>query len=120
MTQNLVTMKSKLLLSLLRPGTILGTLVILGIVGYSIFAALPYLEGPAITVHETTVNGVTTISGTTARVSYLSIDGSSIPLEVNGSFSAVRAYPPGYTALTVSVTDRFGRTLTKTITFVNQ
>jgi hypothetical protein len=111
---------SRLRSTLLKPGVILGILGSIVVVGYSLFAALPYLEGPSLTVHETTTQGLTVISGTTARVSFLSIDGAAVPFSEDGSFSATRAYPPGYTALQVSVTDRFGRTLTKTLTFVTQ
>ena len=90
------------------------------VVGYSFFAALPYLEGPALSVHETTTQGLTVISGTTARVSFLSIDGAPVSLSENGAFSARRAYPSGYTDVQVSVTDRFGRTISKTLTFLNK
>ncbi len=102
-----------------RAGALLAALGFIIIVGYSFYAALPYLEGPSLSVHETTQNGLTTVSGTTARVSFLSIDDAPVPLSVDGSFSAERAYPAGYTAIQVTVRDRFGRSLTKTVSFVN-
>ena len=89
------------------------------IVGYTAYAALPYLLGPSLSVSATNQDGITTIAGRAARVSYLSIDGGSVPLKEDGSFTAQRAFPPGYTALTVSVKDRFGRSLTRTIKFIN-
>jgi hypothetical protein len=103
-----------------RTGLLLGIAAIAIIGGYTLYAALPYLLGPALSVTAHTENSLTTIVGKTDRVSYLSIDGGAVPLAEDGSFSAVRAFPPGYTAITISVKDRFGRVLTKTITFINQ
>jgi len=102
-----------------RASVLIGLCAALIIVGYSFYAGLPYLMGPSLTVTEITENGETTISGGTARVSYLTIDGGEVPLEKDGSFRAVRSYPSGYTAVQVSVKDRFGRTYTKTLSFLN-
>ena len=89
-------------------------------IGYTFYAGLPYLLGPSLTVMETTTNTTTTVSGMTKRVSFLTIDDSPVALQEDGSFMVKRAYPVGYTAVVVSVRDRFGRTLTKTLTFVNK
>lgn len=98
---------------------IVGAVAAIIIIGYTLYAILPYLLGPALTVSETTTNGETTIVGSAERVSYLSIDGLNVPLQEDGTFSAERTYPPGYTAITVSAKDRFGRTISKILTFVN-
>ena len=97
-----------------------GVLAAIVIVGYTFYATLPYLLGPSLAVTERTENGETTVAGMTARVSYLSIDGLNVPLSEDGSFSAKRAYPVGYTAITVSAKDRFGRIISKTLTFLNK
>ncbi len=102
-----------------RPGMVAVALGVLIIVGYTLYAGLPYLLGSALTVSETTIRGITTVSGATERVAFLSVDGAPVPLQEDGSFSVERAYPLGYTAVVVSVRDRFGRTLTKTLTFLN-
>ena len=101
-------------------GALIGIVAAFIICGYTLYAALPYLLGPSLSVTQTTENGETTVSGGTARVSFLSIDDAPVPLSEDGSFSVRRAYPLGYTAIKVSVKDRFGRSLTKTITFVNK
>jgi hypothetical protein len=89
------------------------------IVAYTILAAFPFLQGPLLSLNPVeTVEGVTRISGHTSRVSYLSINGLPVALSEDGNFSVERAYPTGYTAVTVLATDRFGRTLTKDLTFV--
>ncbi|MBI3573502.1 hypothetical protein HY090_00440 [Candidatus Kaiserbacteria bacterium] len=87
---------------------------------YTLYAALPYLLGPSLSIDAVNADGMTTISGKTERVSFLSIDGAVVPLSEDGTFFARRAYPVGYTETQVSVKDRFGRTLTKTLTFVNK
>lgn len=103
----------------LRSGIILGCIAVAVIAGYAFYALLPYLSGPSLSAHEATENGVTTVTGRTERVSYLSVNGAPVPLSEDGSFSVKRAYPPGYTAVTLSAKDRFGREITRTLTFLN-
>ena len=99
-------------------GLILGGLAVFFICSYALYTALPFLLGPYLTVRAETVAGVTTIQGETKRVSYLAINGAPVSLEETGRFSIERAYPLGYTAVQAQARDRFGRTITKTITFV--
>ncbi|MDO8523723.1 MAG: hypothetical protein Q7R74_00670 [bacterium] len=103
----------------LRAGTLAIGVAVLVIGSYTLYAALPYLLGPSLAVSATTINGETLIGGTTERVSFLTIDGMAVPLQEDGSFSVERTYPLGYTAIAVSVRDRFGRTATKMLTFLN-
>lgn len=103
-----------------RPGMIAGLLAALAIGGYTLYAALPYLLGPSLSASVTNANGETYVSGKAARVSFLAINGAAIPLQEDGAFSAKRAYPTGYTAVTISAKDRFGRSVAKTITFLNK
>lgn len=97
-----------------------GVLALLIIVGYALFAAYPYLKGPSLTLSFASVKGLTTLYGDTERVSFLTINGAEIPVGEDGSFSIERAYPAGYTAVTAVGRDRFGRTITKTLTFVTE
>lgn len=97
-----------------------GILALLVILGYALFAAYPYLKGPSLTLSVASVKGLTTLYGDTERVSYLSLNGAEIPVGEDGSFSVERAYPSGYTAVTAVGRDRFGRTITKTLTFVTE
>ncbi len=104
-----------------RAALVLSLVALCIVVGYSFYAALPYIEGPSMTLQETqTTEGLTAISGTTERVSFLSIDGAPVPLSEDGTFSVRRAYPRGYTALQVVARDRFGRAITKEIAFVTE
>lgn len=90
------------------------------ILAYALFAALPYLLGPSLTVSVSTgPEGLTVVAGETKRVSYLTINGAEVALEEDGAYRTERAYPEGYTVLTALAKDRFGRTITKTISFVN-
>ena len=87
--------------------------------GYTLLTALPFLEGPFLSLNPVKdTNGIATVSGQTSRVSYLKINGLPVALNEDGSFAVERAFPAGYTAVTVLATDRFGRTLTKELTFV--
>lgn len=88
---------------------------------YSLYVALPFLLGPSLTLRtETTESGLTRVSGETARVAYLAINDAEVPLNEDGAFLISRAYPAGYTWLKAEARDRFGRTITKTLTFVSQ
>ena len=89
------------------------------ILGYSIFVSLPFIMGPFLSIDTPTyLNGTVTLSGKTERVSFLEINGYATALNEDGSFSVLRAYPLGYTAVTVTAKDRFGRTITKDMSFV--
>ncbi|GEM_PF-745369 len=91
------------------------------LVGYTVWVALPLIQGPALTIQQPDgrpVAGAVTIVGQTARVSFLSIDGLPVAVNEDGSFSAKRAYPSGYTEVTIAAKDRFGRERTRTISFI--
>lgn len=93
--------------------------ILLVIAGYSLYVSIPLISGPSLVISaETADNGLTTVSGTALRVSYLSLNGLEVPLDESGNFSVERAYPSGYTVLSARAEDRFGRTITKEITFV--
>jgi len=106
--------------SRLQAGSIVAIFAVLLIAGYTLYAGLPYLLGPSLSATVTTQDGTTVISGKTARVSFLSIDNSPVPLQEDGTFSEILSFPPGYTAVMISAKDRFGRNLRKTITFVTK
>lgn len=97
-----------------------GIFITLFIVGYTLFVAYPYLSGPSVTLSAKQNGALTEIYGTTARVAYLTLNGIQIPTAEDGTFSAIRAYPAGYTAVTAVAEDRFGRSITKTLTFVTE
>lgn len=101
--------------------TVLGIIVLalVIIVGYSLYAAFPFLEGPSLKVSASTpLDEPTSVRGVTKRVSFLEVNGEAIPIGEDGAFTAERTYPTGYTAVTVTARDRFGRTITKTLSFL--
>lgn len=103
------------------PGRIalsLGALAIAVILGYSVYAALPLVQGPFLSATATTGNHAVLISGMTKRVAFLEVNGAPIPIQENGSFRIERAYPPGYTAITITARDRFGKQTTKILSLV--
>ena len=102
-----------------RVGFLAGVGAVLLLLGYAFFVALPYLLGPYLTIEvAVSGDGMTIITGATKRVSFLEINSMPVSLEENGNFTVTRAYPTGYTALQAVARDRFGRAITKTITFV--
>lgn len=107
-----------------RPLYILATLGLVCVLGYSLFAAKPYLSGPSLTIQtpregETVSTATVSIYGKTERVSYLAINDLPVPLLEDGTFAVERAYPPGYTVFTVRARDRFGREEVRTIRFLH-
>lgn len=103
----------------LRLGLLIGGAIFALTLLYGVYAALPFLLGPSVSIRaEIEDSGLTRVFGTTARVSYMSVDGAEIALSEDGSFSVERAYPAGYTWITAEAKDRFGRTITKNLTFV--
>jgi hypothetical protein len=104
----------------IRAGAIVVGVGIAAIAGYTLYAALPYLLGPAVSATAIPDKGAISISGKTARVSYVSINGAPVPLQEDGTFSVIRSFPPGYTAIEISAKDRFGRSLEKTLSLVSK
>ncbi|TAJ14596.1 hypothetical protein EPO56_01995 [Patescibacteria group bacterium] len=89
------------------------------IIGYSVYAAFPFLEGPSLKVKAVASdNNSTLIQGVTKRVSYLDINGKAISIGEDGLFSAERTYPTGYNGITVTARDRFGRSITKELSIL--
>ena len=98
---------------------ILSVLAAVVIGGYSISVALPFLRGPFLDIKPALISedGTVSIFGETERVSFLEINGLPVALNEDGSFLVERAFPLGYTAVTVVAKDRFGRTITKSFSF---
>lgn len=97
----------------LRTLAIVGVIIML--VVYSLFAARGIIQNPRISI-ESPQNGTTiysplvTISGNTNTISYLRINGRSIPIHENNTFSNAIVLKEGYNVITLEAGDRFGRT----------
>lgn len=102
-----------------RTALFIGGVALLIILGYSAYAALPLIQGPSLTATATMDTATVLVSGMTRRVAFLEVNGAPVPLQENGSFLAKRAYPPGYTAITVTARDRFGKGVTKKLSLLS-
>jgi hypothetical protein len=95
-------------------GIIFGVIII-GLVGtYITWQARFLLLGPQIHINESTVtvsgDRIVTIAGTTANITYLSLNGRPIFTDQYGYFQEEMILENGYTIATVAARDRFGRT----------
>lgn len=101
---------------------ILGILGVIVVTLYSAYVALPFFQGPQIQIDTPghTVHGTIYLSGTTERVSKLSINELEVPITDTGAFAVERAFPAGYTVVVIKASDRFGRSREEILTFVTQ
>ena len=92
-------------------------IALLVLVGYGVLEALPLIKGPSlwVTVSEdaSTTPSVVTVSGTALRVTELSLNGGPLLTDEQGAFSKIIVLPRGGSILSLTATDRFGRSITK-------
>ncbi|HVX90202.1 MAG TPA: hypothetical protein VHC20_01010 [Candidatus Paceibacterota bacterium] len=92
-------------------------IVLLILVGYGAVEALPLIEGPAlhasVTLDASSTPGVVTLSGQAFRVTELALDGSPILTDDHGNFSRLIVLPRGASIMSLTATDRFGRSVTR-------
>ena len=113
-------MRTPIIFTPRKAAVLIGVATFILIVGYALLTALPILRGPLLEVSANVApDGVTTLSGRTERVSYLIVNNEQIPVAEGGAFSVLRAYPEGYTEVTVIARDRFGRELITTLGVVS-
>ncbi|MDE2038314.1 MAG: hypothetical protein KGI69_03810 [Patescibacteria group bacterium] len=90
------------------------------VVGYAIWRSVAYLQGPEIDVLQP-VDGATAPSttveviGRAQRVSSISLNGSPISIDQSGGFRQTIVVFPGADFISLSATDQFGRSVSKTI-----
>lgn len=90
------------------------------VAGYAAWRSLAYVLGPEILINEP-VDGASVASSTTEiigrawRVSSLYLNGRPITMDQEGHFNQTIIVFPGVNFLTVSATDRFGRSAGKTV-----
>jgi hypothetical protein len=92
-------------------------ILLIVLAGYGLKEAWPLLSGPrlALTSPENGgifYNGFITISGTAVHTQSVSLDGGPLLTDQKGNFSESVVLPPGGAILTITATDRFGRTTT--------
>lgn len=96
---------------------------ILLLVGFALFEARRYLAGPVLVIHSPlpgqSLDGPSIrVSGHAENLSYLHINGAQAYVDENGTISWVYAPPKGYTVLTATASDRFGRERVVSIPFI--
>ncbi|MHB8660830.1 MAG: hypothetical protein ACYC75_02765 [Minisyncoccota bacterium] len=91
----------------------IGVILLIG-AGYGCVEAWPLLAGPTLSVsfpanNATLPGGIVTVQGTALRAAELTLDGTPILHDQDGSFSSTLTFPRGGSILTLVATDRFGR-----------
>lgn len=91
------------------------------VAGYGVMEALPILSGPQLTLSApldgtTARGGFVKVSGHIERVVKLTLSGAPLLSNADGSFSRTLVLPSGVSLLTITASDRFGRTITDTRT----
>jgi hypothetical protein len=89
-------------------------LVLLAILGFGVAKAMPLILGPRLTIDSpadgtSSPDGFLTVSGTAYRTDSLTLDGASVLPDANGHFEKLVVLAAGHTILSLSATDRFGR-----------
>jgi hypothetical protein len=90
--------------------------VLCAIVLYGIAQAWPLLRGPSLSIVSpvegaSIQDGIVTVSGKALRAATLTLNGSPILHEENGSFLSTLTLPGGSSIITLIASDRFGRTV---------
>ncbi len=88
--------------------------LLLLVLSYGFVKALPLLRGPSISISSITTNevGLTLLSGTAAHTEKLSLNGGTQLIDSEGHFSTQLMLPRGGAILSLTATDRFGRSRT--------
>ena len=103
---------------LLRIATLV--IVVIVIIIYAIWRSADYVRGPSITIFEpqnglTATSSTVDIIGRADRITDLSINGYSVPVDEKGNFKETLITFPGINIWTVIAKDRFNRTVSKTL-----
>jgi hypothetical protein len=97
---------------------ILTIVVLLIVLGYGLREALPLITGPRLSITEPKnseifYNSFITISGTAVHTQSVSLDGGPLLIDQKGHFQTTLTLPHGGAILTLTATDRFGRSTTE-------
>lgn len=96
----------------------LTALVLLVVCGYGLKEAIPFLSGPVVKIEspkngESFHDGFIKISGLAVHTQSVTLDGSPVLTDQDGHFSTDLTLPRGGAILTLTATDRFGRSRTE-------
>lgn len=93
--------------------------ILLLLAGYGIMEAWPLVAGPTLSIaspinNASFTNGIVSVRGKAVRAVQLTLDGTPVLHEEDGSFSSTLTFPRGGSILTFVATDRFGRNVSAT------
>ncbi len=90
------------------------TILLVLITGYGVLKAVPLIRGPHINISQlsTGQDGLTMLSGTAVHTETLTMDGGTLLIDGSGAFKTSLTLPRGGAILTLTATDRFGRSHT--------
>ncbi len=99
------------------------TLVLILFIGYGALELFPLIAGPSLSIqspvdYEVYPGGSVRVEGVATRVASLTLNGGSLLRDKEGVFSSTLTFPRGGSILTLVATDRFGRTVSETLTIV--
>lgn len=96
------------------------TLLLSLVAAYGAFKAWPLLSGPRIEVSVISDpgTGLTTLSGKALHTETLLLNGGTLLIDEEGSFATTLTLPRGTGILTLSATDRFGRSTSEQETVI--
>jgi hypothetical protein len=97
-------------------------IAVLVLVGYGLFEARRLIAGPEVIIYApldgtATSSTLVTVVGRVQNISFLTINDKPAFADEQGRFVYRYSPPPGYTALTVAATDRFGRRIERHVSF---
>ncbi|MBX9906669.1 hypothetical protein K2X96_02095 [Patescibacteria group bacterium] len=96
--------------------------VVGGVVAYGIFQARHLIEGPVITLTEEPAyaqpDAAIEIKGNAQNIISISINDRQIFTDDSGNFTETLVLPKGYTIMTLTAEDRYGRVRTVERTYV--
>jgi hypothetical protein len=89
------------------------------LVGYGLMEAWPLILGPSLRIDSPRdgapfPEGLVTVRGKAERIAMLSLDGTPVTRDEDGSFETTLTFPHGGSILTFIATDRFGGRVTVT------
>jgi len=97
---------------------VLTALILLIVLIYGIHEAIPLLAGPQLSISspqngESFDNNFIIISGTAVHTQGVSLDGGPLLTDQTGHFETTLTLPSGGAILTITGTDRFGRSVSE-------
>lgn len=105
------------------PVRTLAVIVLVILIGYGAIKAWPLLSGPSITLsspedYASLPDGYLHIKGVAKHTESLLLDGAQLLITQDGAFDKILLLPPGGAIITLTATDRFGRstTIRRTVT----